>query len=341
MRRYALSEMVLRQLIREEVRSFSYAGIGIGTATEAQKTSYITIAAKALGFTAAVAVVASWDEWAKEIKSYIAEADKIKGILTTAAENFNRLPGNLSSLSLASFLPSTSTPAAPAAPSSAAAAPASPAGTPAPQQELRRRHGALIAEEITKSYRVIKTDYGDLVDTNAIEILSANVKAITGSGTRIIPLLKLDDLKLANLDRILASMLPEVTNAISKMSGMTNKVKNPATLAANYGFTISDSGGLASVEGNLASGLLDAQKGIANAFLYDGIAVLIYDKMCNEVLENVGRIVSMKDNITKGEAEAEKFDEMMKSFGASWIQVLKSKLSAFAQKIISGEVFKE
>jgi hypothetical protein len=49
----------------------------------------------------------------------------------------------------------------------------------------------------------------------------------------------------------------------------------------------------------------------------------------------------MKDNIAKGEAEAEKFDEMMKSFGASWIQVLKTKLSAFAQKIISGEVFKE
>jgi len=338
MRRYALSEMILRQLIREEVRSFSYAGIGIGTATEAQKTSYIMIGLKALGFTAAVAVVASWDEWAKEIKSYIAEANKIKGILTTAAENFNNLPGNLSSLSLASFLPGTSTPAAPAAPSSAAAAPA---GTPAPQQELRRRRGALIAEDATRDYRVIKTDYGDLVDTNAIEILSANVKAITGSGTRIIPQLKLDDLKLANLDRLLDGMLPAVTSAISKMSGMTNKDKNPVTLAANYGFTIRDSSALAPVEGVQDAPLLAAQKGIANAFLYDAIAVLIYDKMCNEVLENVGRIVSMKDNITKGEAEAEKFDEMMKSFGASWIQVLKAKLSAFAQKIISGEVFKE
>jgi hypothetical protein len=332
--------MILRQLIREEVRSFSYAGIGIGTATEAQKTSYIMIGLKALGFTAAVAVVASWDEWSKEIKSYIAEANKIKDILKTAADNFNNLPGNLGSLNLPSFLPGTSTPAAPAAPSSTAA-PASPAGTPTPQQERRRRHGELIAEEITRNYRVIKTDYGDLVDTNAIEILSANVKAITGSGTRIIPQLKLDDLKLANLDRLLDSMLPAVTTAISKMSGMTNKDKNPATLAATYGFTIRDSTGLAAVAGESDANLLAAQKGIANAFLYDAISVLIYDKMCNEVLENVGRIVSMKDTITKGESEAEKFDEIIKSFGTSWIDVLKSKLSAFAQKIISGEVFKE
>jgi hypothetical protein len=345
MRRYALSEMILRQLIREEVRSFSYTGIGIGTATEAQKTSYIVIAAKALGVTLGVAglmmIKDSWDNWSKKIDSAIVKAENIEKILTDAAVKFNSLPTSLSLQNLTGMVTGASTPATPTSPAPATPAPGS-APAPAPQQERRRLRGEIITEAAAKDYRVIKTDYGDLVDTNAIEILTANVKAITGSGTRIIPQLKLENLKLANLDRALESMLPLVGSAISKISNLNNKDKKPTTLASAFEFNaIKDASTLAPVVGVADDGRLAAQKGIANAFMCDALAVLIYDKMCNEVLENVGRIVSMKDTITKGESEAEKFDEMMKSFGASWIQVLKAKLSAFAQKIISGEVFKE
>lgn len=338
MRRYALSEMILRQLIREEVRGFSYTGIGIGSSTEAQKTSYITIAAKALGVTFAMAgalyVKDSWDNWSKNIEDFIAEAKKIKDILTTAARTFNNLPQGLSLSNLASALPGASTPATPAQ----AASTGTPAGT---QQEHRRRRGALIAEAATKSYRVIKTDYGDLVDTNAIEILSENVKTITGSGIKIIPQLRLDNLNLVNLDKLLGDMLPAFTDGLSKIDSLANKNKNPATLAAKFGLTIKNSSDLAAVEGEADDALLTAQKGIANAFMYDAVAVLIYDKMCSEVLENIARIASLKGKIAKSAAEEKLFDEKLENFGTSWIALLKSKLSAFAQKILSGEVFKE
>ena len=338
MRRYTLSEMILRQLIREEVRGFSYTGIGIGSSTEAQKTSYITIAAKALGVTFAVAgalyVKDSWDNWSKNIEDFIAEATKIKGILTTAATTFNNLPQSLSLSSLASALPGASTPATPA---QAAAT----GTTNAPQQEHRRRRGALIAEDITRSYRVIKTDYGDLVDTNAIEILSANVKIITGSGTRIIQQMTLDKIDLKNLDKFLESLFPSISSALSKIDNLPNKDKNPKALATKFGFNVQDSSDLAPVEGETNTALLDVQKRIANAFMCDAIAVLIYDKMCNEVLENVGRIAEMKDTIAKSDSDKEEFDSILEKFGESWLTLIKQKLSQFAQMIISGEVFKE
>ena len=335
MRRYGLPEIILRQLIREEVRSFSYAGIGIGSSTEAQKTSYISIGLKALGFTIGVASVLyvkdSWDTFSREIDSFIAEAKNIKQILTDAADKFNSLPTSLSVQNLTSLIPGATPPAAPAQ------APAP--GTP--QQERRGRQGSLITEDITRNYRVIKTDYGDLVDTNAIQILSANVKIITGGGTRIIPQMSLDKLNLKNLDKSLESLFPSISSALSKINNLPNKVKNPNELATKFGFTVQDSSGLAQVDGAEPSELLDVQKKIANAFMCDAIAVLIYDKICNEVLENVGRIAETKETIAKSDSDKETFDSILEKFGDSWISLIKQKLSPFAQMIISGEVFKE
>ena len=357
MRRYVLKETVLRQYIREAVISFNYGNIGIGQSSEAQKNSYVVTAAKVLGAIGLVAVgfwvSERYDDWVKKIKAEYEEATKVYGSLKTALGIVTNLPTTLANFNLSNVLPSATTPATPTTPTGTApstpapaAPPATPPAAPPVRESVLRRTHLLREQAATKGYTVISTDYGPLVDTNLKSIMVNNIES-AGRMPRILPEpdVPAAAAPIENVAQPLNVMIDRIVDVFSYLNSASDTDKDPLGLARRFRISgMIDTDTLAKVEG-ISDGdpVHGAQKKIAKMFMYDALTVFIFDKLVEELLENIGYVVEKK---TKGRSNLSDEDQKImekeiEKFCNTLTTKITSKLSDFVEKLVSGEVFKE